>query len=65
MSGARKKKADMTEAELDARHAEKMRKKKQARKKILATKTIDKGLVIVHTGNEFRGERDSLLRCQG
>jgi cob(I)alamin adenosyltransferase len=41
---------DMSEAELDARHAEKMRKKKAARDKILATKTIEKGLVIVHTG---------------
>jgi cob(I)alamin adenosyltransferase len=41
---------DMSEAELDARHAEKMRKKKAARDKILATKTIEKGLLIVHTG---------------
>ncbi|WP_421723803.1 cob(I)yrinic acid a,c-diamide adenosyltransferase [Bauldia sp.] len=40
----------MTEAELDARHAEKMRKKKAARDKILATKTIEKGLLVVHTG---------------
>ncbi len=40
----------MTEAELDARHAEKMRKKKAARDKIIATKTIEKGLLIVHTG---------------
>jgi cob(I)alamin adenosyltransferase len=40
----------MSEAELDARHAEKMRKKKTARDKILATKTIEKGLLIVHTG---------------
>src|SRR5690606_15635534 len=43
-------KPDMTEAELDARHAEKMKKKKAARDKILATKTIEKGLLIVHTG---------------
>ena len=39
-----------SEAELDARHAEKMRKKKAARDKIIATKTIEKGLLIVHTG---------------
>jgi cob(I)alamin adenosyltransferase len=39
-----------TEAELDARHAEKMRKRKAARDKILATKTEERGLVIVHTG---------------
>ncbi|MDX5592653.1 cob(I)yrinic acid a,c-diamide adenosyltransferase [Pseudovibrio sp. SPO723] len=43
-------KEDMSEAELDARHAEKMRKKKAARDKIMETKTIEKGLVIVHTG---------------
>jgi cob(I)alamin adenosyltransferase len=41
---------NMTEAELDERHAEKMRKKKAARDKILATKTIERGLLIVHTG---------------
>ncbi len=35
---------------LDARHAEKMAAKKAARAKILATKTIEKGLLIVHTG---------------
>jgi len=40
----------MTEAEIDARHAEKMARKKAAREKILATKTIEKGLLIVHTG---------------
>src|SRR6266542_6747038 len=33
-----------------ARHAEKMRKKKAARDKIMATKTIERGLLIVHTG---------------
>jgi cob(I)alamin adenosyltransferase len=41
---------NITEAELNARHAEKMKKKKAARDKIIATKTIEKGLVIVHTG---------------
>ncbi|MEM7463676.1 MAG: cob(I)yrinic acid a,c-diamide adenosyltransferase [Pseudomonadota bacterium] len=41
---------NMSEEELNARHAEKMRKKKAARDKIIATKTIEKGLVIVHTG---------------
>ncbi len=40
----------MSEAERDAYHAEKMRKKKEARTKILATKTEEKGLLIVHTG---------------
>ena len=44
------KHADLCEEELNARHAEKMRRKKEARAKILATKTIEKGLLIVHTG---------------
>jgi cob(I)alamin adenosyltransferase len=35
---------------LNKRHAEKMAKKKAARQKILATKTEEKGLLIVHTG---------------
>ncbi len=39
-----------TETELNQRHAEKMRKKKAARAKILATKTEERGLVVVHTG---------------
>ncbi len=43
-------KDNMTEEELNARHAEKMAKKKAARDKILATKTIEKGLIIIHTG---------------
>jgi cob(I)alamin adenosyltransferase len=43
-------KEEMTEAELDARHAEKMRKKKEVRDRIVASKTIEKGLLIVHTG---------------
>jgi cob(I)alamin adenosyltransferase len=47
----RPKKTDlMTEAERDAYHAEKMRKKRAARNRILATKTEEKGLLIVHTG---------------
>ena len=33
-----------------ARHNEKVAKKKAARDKIMATKTEEKGLVIVHTG---------------
>ena len=41
----------MTAAPNDsARHAEKMKKKKAARDKIMATKTQEKGLLIVHTG---------------
>jgi cob(I)alamin adenosyltransferase len=40
----------MTDEEFVARANEKARKKKAARDKILATKTIEKGLLIVHTG---------------
>ncbi|HZP21203.1 MAG TPA: cob(I)yrinic acid a,c-diamide adenosyltransferase [Bauldia sp.] len=40
----------LSEAELDARHAEKMKKKKAVRDKIVASKTIERGLIIVHTG---------------
>ena len=34
----------------DARHAEKMAKKKAARDRIMATKTEERGLLVVHTG---------------
>ena len=40
----------MTEDEINQRHAEKMAKKKAARDKMLAEKTIEKGLLMVHTG---------------
>jgi cob(I)alamin adenosyltransferase len=42
--------AGETEAELDQRHAEKMAKRKAARTRMLATKTEERGLLIVHTG---------------
>jgi cob(I)alamin adenosyltransferase len=43
--------ADATVAKVDdARHADKMAKKKAARDKIMASKTDQKGLIIVHTG---------------
>ena len=48
------------------RHAMKMAKKKAARDKIMATKTDQKGLIIVHTGNG-KGKSSSgvgmILRC--
>ena len=50
----------------DARHAVKMAKKKAARDKIMATKTADRGLIIVHTG-AGQGKSSSgfgmILRC--
>ncbi len=49
MNDGKKPTAD-EEEELNRRHAFKMAKKKELRDKILATKTIEKGLIIVHTG---------------
>ncbi len=50
-SSRRPKKTDMmSEEERNAYHAQKMAKKKAAREKILATKTEERGLLIVHTG---------------
>ncbi len=50
----------------DARHAVKMAKKKAARDKIMATKSGEKGLIIVHTG-AGKGKSSSgfgmILRC--
>ena len=63
-----KPKDSMTEAELDARHAEKMRKKKAARDKILATKTEERGLLIVHTGKgkgKSTAAMGMAMRCIG
>ena len=40
----------MDQDEINRRHAEKMRKKKVVRDKIVATKTEERGLLIVHTG---------------
>ncbi|MGE8143152.1 cob(I)yrinic acid a,c-diamide adenosyltransferase [Novosphingobium sp. NPDC080210] len=42
--------ADTPDTANDARHAEKMRKKQAARDSIMASKTREKGLLIVHTG---------------
>ncbi len=47
---ALKRPEGMTDEEFISRANEKARKKKAARDKILATKTIEKGLLIVHTG---------------
>ena len=44
------KTAGMTEQEINDRHAEKMANKKAARDKILAKKTQEKGLLMIHTG---------------
>jgi len=58
--------SDQSEAERDARHAEKMRRIKAARAEMMKTKTEEKGLIIVHTGNG-KGKSSSafgmILRC--
>ena len=48
--------ADVVQSDSD-RHNAKMARKKQARDKIMAGKTDEKGLVIVHTG---KGKGDHL-----
>jgi len=57
-----------TEDEINRRHNEKMAKKKAARAKILATKTEERGLLIVHTGTG-KGKSSAafgmVLRCIG
>src|SRR5690606_19661547 len=51
MTERQPKKTDlMSEAERDAYHAEKMKKKKVARDRLVATNDKEKGLLIVHTG---------------
>jgi cob(I)alamin adenosyltransferase len=57
-----------TEAELNARHAEKMAKRKAARTRMLATKTEERGLLIVHTGlgkGKSTAAFGMVLRCIG
>ena len=51
----------LSEEEMNARHADKMKKKKAARDKIIATKTREKGLVMVHTG---KGKGKSTARVR-
>ena len=57
-----------TEAEVNARHAEKMAKRKAARARMLATKTEERGLLIVHTG-KGKGKSTAafglVMRCLG
>jgi len=59
-------KSVVSEVSLDERHAEKMAKKKAARDRIMATKSGDKGLIIVHTG-AGKGKSSSafgmIVRC--
>jgi cob(I)alamin adenosyltransferase len=60
--------SDVDDDAINARHNEKMAKKKAARAKILATKTEERGLLIVHTGTG-KGKSTAafgmVLRCIG
>jgi cob(I)alamin adenosyltransferase len=57
-----------TEEEINRRHNEKMARRKAVRERILATKTIERGLLIVHTGTG-KGKSTAafglVLRCLG
>lgn len=57
---------EMTEDEKNARHAEKMRKIKAARDRMMETKTEERGLIMVHTG-PGKGKSSSgfgmIMRC--
>jgi cob(I)alamin adenosyltransferase len=56
----------VSDTSLDAHHAERMAKKKAARDRMMATKSGEKGLIIVHTG-AGKGKSSSafgmILRC--
>lgn len=64
--GADDKETVISEASLDARHAAKMAKIKIARDRMMAVKSGEKGLIIVHTG-AGKGKSSSafgmILRC--
>jgi cob(I)alamin adenosyltransferase len=57
-----------TEEEINRRHNEKMARRKEARERMLATKTEERGLLIVHTG-KGKGKSTAafglVLRCLG
>ena len=58
----------LTEAELNERHRDRMARRQAARRKILATKTEERGLVIVHTGagkGKSTAAFGMVLRCLG
>ncbi len=64
--GAEHEETVISEASLDARHATKMAKKKIARDRMMAVKSGEKGLIIVHTGTG-KGKSSSafgmIVRC--
>jgi len=57
-----------TEEEINRRHNEKMARRKAARERMLATKTQERGLLIVHTGmgkGKSTAAFGMVLRCLG
>jgi cob(I)alamin adenosyltransferase len=60
--------SEETEEEINRRHHEKMAKRKEARDKMLATRTEERGLLIVHTGSG-KGKSTAafgmVMRCIG
>ncbi|MGC2415828.1 MAG: cob(I)yrinic acid a,c-diamide adenosyltransferase [Stellaceae bacterium] len=60
--------SDDAEAEINRLHREKMERRQAARRKVLATKTEERGLLIVHTGSG-KGKTTAafgmVLRCLG
>jgi len=60
--------ASLSEDEINRRHSEKAAKRKAARTRMLATKTVERGLLIVHTGTG-KGKSTAafgmVLRCLG
>jgi cob(I)alamin adenosyltransferase len=67
-AGGMKIEAGMSEAEVNRRANEKAAKRRAARAKIMATKTVEKGLLIVHTG-KGKGKSTAafgmVMRCLG
>jgi cob(I)alamin adenosyltransferase len=58
----------MTDADINAEHREKMARRQAARRRVLATKTEERGLVIVHTGagkGKSTAAFGMVLRCIG
>ena len=59
---------NVDEAEVNRLHNEKMQRRQAARKKVLATKTEERGLLIVHTGagkGKTTAALGMALRCIG
>ena len=58
----------MTDADINTLHREKMARRKAARDRVLATKTEERGLIIVHTGagkGKSTAAFGMVLRCIG